>query len=136
MVAQEDVAVRVAQDLLRRPDVAFRAMADPTTRHLVNRAQVDQAQQAARQVRDAVPALPRIAHTMEFVDLVGACALFVASVGRIIPSLRGKDFSDDERETVHRNVAKVRGMADWVETAVDTGNADLDEGLAKLLRGE
>jgi hypothetical protein len=70
MVAQEDVAVRVAQDLLRRPDVAFRAMADPTTRHLVNRAQVDQAQQAARQVRDAVPALPRIEHTMEFVDLV------------------------------------------------------------------
>ena len=33
----------VAADLLRRPEVAFKTMADRTTRHIVNRAQIDHA---------------------------------------------------------------------------------------------
>ncbi|WP_441297540.1 DUF6192 family protein [Actinosynnema sp. ALI-1.44] len=33
--------------------------------------------------------LETLAHAGEFVDLVGACAVFVASVGRVLPTLRG-----------------------------------------------
>lgn len=51
-----------------------------------------------------------------------------------MPSLRGRAFSEAERAVLHTNVAKVRGAADWIEAAVDTGNVSLDEGLAALLR--
>ncbi|MFE2838581.1 DUF6192 family protein [Streptomyces mirabilis] len=75
-------------------------------------------------------------HALEFLDLVGACQRFVAATGRIVPSLRERRFSEDERETVHRNVDRVRATCEWITTAVDTGEVDVDEELAKLLRGE
>ncbi|WP_407645185.1 DUF6192 family protein [Crossiella cryophila] len=31
---------------------------------------------------------------------------------------------------------RVRAALEWTESAVDTGNTSLDEGLAKLLRGQ
>ncbi|MFD8163418.1 DUF6192 family protein, partial [Streptomyces malaysiensis] len=37
---------------------------------------------------------------------------------------------------VHENVAKVRATLDWIDQAVDTGKVDMDEELARLLRGE
>ncbi|MDH6137990.1 hypothetical protein P3T37_007433 [Kitasatospora sp. MAA4] len=91
---------------------------------------------ASEAVKAPVPLLHQIQSTMQFVDLVGACSAFGAQIGRVVPKLRGHIFSDDERETVNRNLARVRGASDWVESAVTTGNASLDEGLAALLRGE
>ncbi|MGV4989068.1 DUF6192 family protein [Streptomyces sp. NRAIS3] len=144
LVADEQVAAQVATDLLRRPSVAFKAMTDNTARHQVNHAQVEQ----SRQLREAdeqqltgsvgpfEPEVRRINHALEFLDLVGACQRFVAATGRIVPSLRERRFSEDERETVHRNVDRVRATCEWITTAVDTGEVDVDEELAKLLRGE
>ncbi|MEV8022932.1 DUF6192 family protein [Streptomyces sp. NPDC086554] len=144
LVADEQVAAQVATDLLRRPSVAFKAMTDDTARHQVNHAQVEQ----SRQLREAheqqlegaeepfEPTVRRINHALEFLDLVGACQRFVAATGRIVPSLRERPFSDDERDTVHRNVDRVRATCEWILTAVDTGQVDVDEELAKLLRGE
>lgn len=136
LIRDEEVASRVATDLLRRPEVAFKAMTDDTARHLVNRAQVDQARQGVEVVRQRTPALQHVEHTGEFIDLVGACAQFVASIGRIVPDLRGQNYTDDDRATVHRNIARVRAAADWVEGAVETGQVTPEEGLARLLRGE
>ncbi|MBC9718897.1 RacO protein [Streptomyces sp. TRM66268-LWL] len=144
LVADEQVATQVATDLLRRPSVAFKAMRDDTARHQVNHAQVEQARQL-REMNEAeltgepepfAPAVRRINHALEFLDLVAACQRFVAATGRIVPSLRERPFSDDERDTVHRNVDRVRATCEWILTAVDTGQVDVDEELAKLLRGE
>lgn len=41
LAADEQVAARVATDFLRRPEVASRAAADDTARHLFNKAQFD-----------------------------------------------------------------------------------------------
>lgn len=136
LAADEAVATRVATDFLRRPAVAFKAMTDPTAKHAVNRAQVEHSRQAGEVVRQRSPQIERIRRTGEFVDLVGACTAFVASVGRAVPALRGHVFSEDERATVHRAVSRVRAACDWIESAVDTGNVSLDEGLERLLRGE
>nr|WP_253740331.1 DUF6192 family protein [Nonomuraea thailandensis] len=132
----EQVAAAVATDLLRRPEVAFKAMTDTTARHLVNRAQVDQARQAGEAVRERTPALPRIERSRDFVELVGACSAFVAAVGRVLPTLRGHAFTAEEKATVARNLGRVRATADWLEAAVESGDVSLDEGLARLLRGE
>lgn len=136
LARDEQVAAAVATDLLRRPEVAFKAMTDTTARHLVNRAQVDQARQAGEAVRERTPALPRIERSRDFIELVGACSVFVAAVGRVLPTLRGHAFTAEEKATVARNLGRVRATADWLETAVESGDVSLDEGLARLLRGE
>ncbi|GAA2909287.1 hypothetical protein Acy02nite_88690 [Actinoplanes cyaneus] len=118
------------RSLNHRPEVAARAMTDTTARHSVNRAQVDQARQGGELVRQRTPALQQIEHTSEFLDLVGACAQFVASAGRIVPGLRGQNYTEDEKATVQRNLARVRAAADWIEGAVATGQVTPEEGLA------
>lgn len=132
-------AGEVTTGLLRRPDIAFRAMSDDTARHQVNRAQVDQGWQAREHFEETSPVAPAIRNidrSVEFLDLVTACHAFVAAAGRVVPGMRDRQLSDDERVIVHENVARVRATLDWIETAVDTGKADVDGELAKLLQGE
>jgi hypothetical protein len=69
MARDEAIAARVTTDFLRRPEVASRAMADDTARHMVNRAQVDRSRQAGDAFRRESPAgraLSRVQHAMEF----------------------------------------------------------------------
>jgi hypothetical protein len=135
----EAVATTAATNLLRRPDVAFRAMSDDTARFQVNQAQNERSRQAREHVEDTSPVAPAIRHidrTVEFLDLVTACHSFVAAAGRTVPGLRDRTLNDDERTIVHQNVAKVRATLDWIETAVDTGKVDMDDELARLLKGE
>ncbi|GHI40116.1 DUF6192 family protein [Streptomyces violascens] len=37
---------------------------------------------------------------------------------------------------IDSNLSRVRAACDWVEHAVSTGETDMDEELARLLRGE
>nr|WP_245236022.1 DUF6192 family protein [Streptomyces durhamensis] len=135
----ELVATTAATSLLRRPDVAFRAMGDDTARHQVNHAQVERGRQAREHFEETSPVAPAIRNidrSVEFLNLVTACHAFVAAAGRVVPGLRDRRLGDDERTIVHENVARVRATLDWIETAVDTGKVDVDGELAKLLQGE
>jgi len=80
LAKDERVAVAVAADLLRRPEVAFKAMADRTARHIVNRAQIDHAVAGKDVAREKVAAgrvaIEKVVHAAGFVELVGACAAF------------------------------------------------------------
>ncbi|MFD8261921.1 DUF6192 family protein [Streptomyces griseoluteus] len=60
----------------------------------------------------------------------------MATLGRLVPQLRGQEFTDDERETVRRQIGRVRAAADWLEGALDNGEFTLDEQLVPLLQGE
>jgi hypothetical protein len=104
-----------------RADALVWGCTDTTARHQVNRAQADRARQGTELVRQRTPALQHVQHSAEFLDLVGACAQFVAQAGRIVPGLRGQNYTEDEKATVQRNVARVRAAADWIEGAVATG---------------
>ncbi|WP_226599913.1 DUF6192 family protein [Streptomyces violascens] len=139
LVVDDAVAAQVATDLLRRPEVAARAMVDGTARHLANQAQMKRIEEAGEAFRDQSPAAPavrRLERAIEFLDLVGACQAFVAASGRIVPRLRDRTLSSDEQAIVHKNVDKVKATCEWIETAVDTGEVDADEALVRLLRGQ
>ncbi|ONK09569.1 hypothetical protein STBA_02690 [Streptomyces sp. MP131-18] len=128
-----------ATGLLRRPDVAFKAMSDDTARFQVNHAQAERSRQAREHFEDTSPVAPavrRIDRSVEFLDLVTACHSFVAAAGRVVPGLRDRQLGQDERTIVHENVARVRATLDWIEQAIDTGKVDMDDELARLLRGE
>ncbi|WP_415923335.1 DUF6192 family protein [Streptomyces sp. NE06-03C] len=139
LTRDEQVAAEVTTGLLRRPDVAFKAMSDDTARHQVNHAQVERGRQAREHFEDTSPAaetVRNIDRSVEFLDLVTACHAFVAASGRVVPGLRDRQLSNDEKVLVHENVARVRATLDWIEIAVDTGKVDVDGELARLLQGE
>ncbi|WP_405673692.1 DUF6192 family protein [Streptomyces sp. NBC_01530] len=136
LTRDDEVAEEVAPDLLKRPAVARRAMRDDTARMVVNRAQFDNSEQTRERIRERVPSVLRIEHTTEYLDLVGTCHSYVATLGRLVPRLRGQEFTEDERETVRRQIGRVRAAADWLEGALDNGEFTLDEQLAQLLKGE
>ncbi|MGP4009881.1 DUF6192 family protein [Streptomyces sp. 4N124] len=136
LASDDAVAAVVTTDFLRRPAIASKAMADDTARHAVNEAQFDRFRQQAQFVhQEAAPQLQRMEHSAQFMDLVAACAQFVATAGRIVPNLRGEHYDDGERETIGRGLSRVRAAADWIENAVTRGEVDLDEQLEKLLKG-
>ncbi|WP_267881469.1 DUF6192 family protein [Streptomyces sp. NRRL S-1448] len=60
----------------------------------------------------------------------------MATLGRLVPQMRGQEFTDDERETVRRQIGRVRAAADRLEGALDNGEFTLDEQLARLLKGQ
>ncbi|WP_189554252.1 DUF6192 family protein [Streptomyces lavendofoliae] len=136
LTRDDSVAQKVTTDLLRRPTVARTVMRDDTARMLVNRAQFDNSEETRERIRETTPAVRKIEHTIEYLDLVGTCHGFVATLGRLVPRMRGQEFTDDERETVRRQIDRVRAAADWLEGAIDNGEFTLDEQLAQLLRGE
>jgi hypothetical protein len=109
----------------------------PATRS--NHAQAERGRQAREHFEDTSPVAPAVRsidRTAEFLDLVTACHSFVACAGRAVPGLRDRQLGEDERTIVHENVARVRATLDWIETAVDTGRVDVDEELARMLRGQ
>lgn len=136
LTRDDEVATRVTSELLQRPRVARQAMRNDDTRFTVNRAQFDNSEEAREKIRDRVPAVREIEHTIEYLDLVGSCHQYVATLGRLVPRMRDQEFTEDERETIRRGIARVRGAADWLEPALDTGQFTLDEQLAQLLKGD
>lgn len=154
LATDETVAALAACELLQRPEVAFRAMRDRQARERVNQAQFDQAELVEEGEEDwwdepheaedaeggdnADPArIVRGFHrAMEFTDLVGVCQGFVAGASRLVPRLRGREFTESQVELVGRQLEKIRATADWIESAVATGKVDLDGALAELLRGQ
>ncbi|MFD6286324.1 DUF6192 family protein [Streptomyces sp. NPDC060205] len=142
LARDEQVAARVATDFLRRPAVAFHAANDRTARHLFNKAQTDRVTQyeeepvVPREESPVAPVVRSIDRALEFLDMVGACHKFIASTSRLVPLFRDRELSGDSREVILTNLSRVRAACDWVEHAVSTGETDMDEELAKLLRDE
>ncbi|MEV0257258.1 DUF6192 family protein [Streptomyces sp. NPDC050732] len=102
----------------------------------MNEAQFDCFRQQDQFVHEeAAPQLQRMEHSAQFMDLVAACAQFVATAGRIVPNLRGEHYDDAERDPIGRGLSRVRAAADWSENAAMRGEVDLDEQLEKLLKG-
>ncbi|MER7859111.1 DUF6192 family protein [Amycolatopsis japonica] len=136
-LARDDtVAAEVATDFLRRPEVAHRVMGDHTARHMVNRVQAERSHQARDVARERTPAIRRVEHRLDIVNLLGACAAFVSAVNRVVPHLHGQQLAASEQEAVFENLQRVRAAADWSQTVVETGDTTMDEQLEQLLRGD
>lgn len=132
----DQAAVQAVHHLLQREEVAHKALADPHTRHIVNRVQRERDEQVQQSARERTPAIQRVERSIEIMELLGACAAFVAAMNRGIKALHEHRITDDERAAVRDKLIQVRAAADWCESAVETGDITLDDQLSKLLRGE
>jgi hypothetical protein len=63
------------------------------------------------------PVVRQFDRTIDFLDLIGACHKFVAATGRLVPQMRGRRLSEDEREVIHKNVDGVRATFSEPRTA-------------------
>ncbi|MFI6532223.1 DUF6192 family protein [Nonomuraea sp. NPDC050547] len=94
-------------------------------------------QEVPRQTRSAIEhARQSVRHQQKYIACGGRLRGVRGGRGQGGPLLRDQSFTPEEVERVHANLARVRGATDWIETALDTGNLSMDEGLAALLRGE
>lgn len=157
LVRDEAVACQVVTDLLKRREVAFVAMRDSDARYMVNEIQFEQADEdddgldeefrdvlaregeddcESERFNDPATIVRGWHRQMEFADLMAVCQGFIAGATRLVPKLRGHEFTERQHDQVGTTLEKLRATADWIETAVTTGRTDLDEALAQLLRGQ
>ncbi|WP_370948829.1 DUF6192 family protein [Amycolatopsis sp. cg5] len=136
LVRDTEVAATVATNLLHRPEVASKAMADHTARRSVNTAQFERAREVRHKVEKQIPAARKLRYSIEVTQLIGGCNAFVAVVNRALPMLRENNLTDAEEAAVGRYLVKVRAAADWCQTSLETGDASMDEQLAQLLGEE
>ncbi|MFF7550836.1 DUF6192 family protein [Streptomyces canus] len=106
------------------------------TRTFVDCPHFDNSAETRDRSGERTPAVRKIENTIEYLDLVGSCHGFVARLDRLVPQLRGQEFTDDERETVRRQIDRVRAAADWLAGALDNGEFALAEQLVQLHTGE
>lgn len=154
LLRSDEDAADAVKEMLSRPDVRSRVIADPRARHMLREAQYEHWRQIDREteaeaelapvedaaeieeiVETAPPVVGREA-PLEILRLIGAFASFFVSLQRIIPEIHTQDYNEDTKAAVLDNVHKARMLLDWCESAVTTGRTDMDKSLAKLLETE
>ncbi|MFB7174481.1 DUF6192 family protein [Streptomyces sp. NPDC056254] len=154
LLHRDEDAADAVKEMLSRPDVRSRVIADPRARHLLREAQYEHWRQVDREteaeaelapadeaaeIEEIVEAAPPVVGKeapLEILRLIGAFASFFVSLQRIIPEIHTQDYNEDTKAAVLDNVHKARMLLDWCESAVRTGRTDMDKSLARLLEGE
>lgn len=136
LASDPHVASIVATDLLRRPEVAHRAMSDPTARHQVNRAQIERSQQIQARADEAAPSIKRAEHHLAFLDLLGSGMALISAIGRNLPLLRRTPVDDEDKGRLHAMIVKVRTALDWLDSYLEKPTTNIDVAFARLLSEE
>ncbi|MGI5162699.1 DUF6192 family protein [Microbispora sp. CA-102843] len=136
LASDDVVASAAAAELLSRPDVAGRVMADPNTRRQLYQAQRDHDQQVQDAARERTPAIRHVEHSIHFLDLMSAGHAFVAGIKRLMPQIQADPLTEQEREVTHHVLDQVQAAIDFCRSVINTGDVSMDEQLAKLLNEE
>lgn len=156
----EDAAV-VVREVLNRPAVVQKVMSDSSARHIINRVgratmpvsppRYDSPEEAvvfggeywkSGEAPGDEAASPRTnrAHVhyseapREVLELLGVCTAFYTQMQRLLPGLHVVEYDENTKQTLVASIDRVRGAANWAETVINTGDASMDEGLARLLK--
>lgn len=146
-----DAAAAVAE-MLGRPAVRSRLVADQHTRHLLREAQYEHWRDVESEIEDeaelasvpeeeieqsAEPDAPLGVDyseaPLEILRLIGAFASFFVALQHTIPEVHSQDYTQETKAAVLDNISKARMLLDWCETAITTGKTDMDKALARML---
>ncbi|MFQ6144428.1 DUF6192 family protein [Streptomyces seoulensis] len=151
LLHSDEDAAEVVKEVITRPEVRRRVVADQRARHLIREAQYEHWRQVDREteaeaelapaedaaeieeVEEASAPVVGKEAPLEILRLIGAFASFFVSLQRIIPEIHAQDYNEDTKAAVIDNVTKARMLLDWCESAITTGRTDMDKALAKLL---
>ncbi|MFH8586061.1 DUF6192 family protein [Streptomyces celluloflavus] len=155
LLHSDEDAAEAVKEMITRPEVRSRVVADPRARHLIREAQYEHWQEVdreleaeaelapaedAEEVEEAVEAAaPGVSYQeapLEILRLFGSFASFFVALQRIIPQIHSQDYTEETKAAVLDNVHKARMLLDWCESAITTGRTDMDKALARLLEDE
>ncbi|MGW3266215.1 DUF6192 family protein [Streptomyces sp. NPDC001056] len=85
---------------------------------------------------DAACRRPHVIGCAETSAAISFGEIIIAGAARLVPKLRGLEFTDTRMKVWENHLEEIRATANWIETAAATGQVDLDELLAQLLRGQ
>ncbi|MGW3183801.1 DUF6192 family protein [Kitasatospora sp. NPDC001119] len=155
LLHSDEDAAEVVKEMITRPEVRSRVVADPRSRNILREAQREHWRQVDEELEAEAEFAPTedAAEVEEFVEekeplvnykeapleilrLIGAFASFFVSLQRIIPEIHAQDYNEETKAAVLDNVHKARMLLDWCESAVKTGRTDMDKALASLLEDE
>lgn len=148
-----DEAAEAVTQLADRTEVINKAMENPGFRQTIRDAQRDLAlrveAESRRQDLSTAPAPePRSEHlqpgpTVQFqqtptavLRILGQCTSFCVGMQNAVVTVQEELLTTEHLEAVLDSLKKVRAVCDWCEHAVTTGQADMDEALARLLGDE
>ncbi|MDF3144744.1 MULTISPECIES: DUF6192 family protein [unclassified Streptomyces] len=147
LAVDEDVAVAVTRDVLRRPAVAARLMNEPATRQAVTEARKPEhrAETVHHLVKDDVTAAQVASEVLRRPEVASRVAAddtarpYVnraqadrsrqqavafrreSPVGPAVPKMRDRSWAGDEHEVLMSNIARARATLDWIITPTVPG---------------
>jgi hypothetical protein len=153
LLQQDQNAADAVSELLHRPEVAHRVMADPSNQHIVYRAHHQQRMEAAerrfnaahehqhaadadastREVRQREPAVDYTRTSREVLELIGIGTTYLVELQRLIPGMHVAEFTDREVRAILDNHRRIRVALDWCDTIITTGENSTEVGLAQIL---
>ncbi|WP_411144904.1 DUF6192 family protein [Streptomyces sp. x-80] len=156
LLHSDEDAAEVVKEMITRPEVRGRVVADRRSRNLLREAQYEHWQQVDHEIEaeaelaptedageveevaeeTAAPAVDYKEAPLEILRLIGSFASFFVSLQRIIPEIHAQDYNEETKAAVLDNVLKARMLLDWCESAIRTGRTDMDKALASLLEDE
>ncbi|WP_031075323.1 DUF6192 family protein [Streptomyces sp. NRRL WC-3742] len=155
LLHSDEDAAEVVKEMITRPEVRSRVVADPRSRNILREAQrehwrkvdeeleaevelapAEDAEEVEEFVEEQEPLVSYKEAPLEILRLIGAFASFFVSLQRIIPEIHAQDYNEETKAAVLDNVHKARMLLDWCESAVKTGRTDMDKALANLLEDE
>ncbi|MFD9795490.1 DUF6192 family protein [Streptomyces sp. NPDC059070] len=68
--------------------------------------------------------------------ILGQCTSFCVGMQNVVVMVQEELLTTEHHEAVLDSLMKVRAVCDWCEHAITTGQADMDEALARLLADE
>ncbi|WP_434600180.1 DUF6192 family protein [Streptomyces sp. A5-4] len=161
LMREDENASDAVEEMIRRPDVAQKIMSSPSNQRILYRAHHEQRQQAAaarfaaaheepddvgadeleetepaeatRQVRRREPAVDYQRASSEVLELIGSGTTFLVDLQRMIPDLHVAEFTEREVRAVLDNHRRIRAALDWCDSALSTGDKNMDDELARIL---
>lgn len=163
LLTNSENAVGAVEEIIRRPDVAHKVMANPANQRILYRAHHEQRMEAAADrlaaahERDSEPAdggpweqeettaAPQASARLrepavdyqrasrEALELIGTGTAFLVDLQEMVPRLHVAEFTDREVRAILDNHRRIRAALDWCDSALATGDKTMDEELARIL---
>ncbi|MBB1258319.1 DUF6192 family protein [Streptomyces alkaliterrae] len=131
----DEQAADAVEHLMRKPEVRQRVATKPHVRESFNREQTEQIREAREETRKR-PEVQRLDEQSEVLTVLGLCSAFAHGIGRTLPSLHLAELSEDAKESIREGLERVSAAVEWTEHVLETGHADMDEALERLIAGD
>ncbi|KPI31940.1 hypothetical protein OV450_7015 [Actinobacteria bacterium OV450] len=154
LLTNSESAVGAVEEIIRRPDIAQRVMANPSNQRILYRAHHDQRVEAAavrlasaqergsskdedeaeplpQKLRE--PAVDYQRASREALELIGSGTAFLVDLQEMVPRLHVTEFTDREIRAILDNHRRIRAALDWCDSALASGDTTMDDELARIL---